>query len=66
MGDSLSRAAAAVDDPAKVAVGIGIYRLSPARVRAQVKSVAAGPFRGVVFFSYEELRKNTVFLDALD
>jgi uncharacterized lipoprotein YddW (UPF0748 family) len=62
----LTEAAAAVDDPGKVAVGLGVYRLSPARIRAQVKSVAAGPFCGVVFFSYEELRKNTVFLDALD
>ena len=62
----LTEAAAAVDDPGRVLVGLGIYRLSPARIRVQVKSVAARPFRGVVLFSYEELRKNTVFLDALD
>jgi uncharacterized lipoprotein YddW (UPF0748 family) len=62
----LSGAAAAVNDPGKVAVGLGIYRLEPARIRAQVRSVAARPFYGVIFFSYEELRKNTSFLDTLD
>jgi uncharacterized lipoprotein YddW (UPF0748 family) len=62
----LSETLAAVNDPGKVAVGLGIYRLSPERIRAQVNGVAARPFSGVVFFSYEELKKNTAFLDALD
>jgi len=55
-----------VEDPSKVAVGLGIYRLSPDRIKYQVRQVAAMPFSGVVFFSYEELRKNTAFRYLLD
>jgi uncharacterized lipoprotein YddW (UPF0748 family) len=62
----LTEAIRAVDDPGKVAVGLGIYRLSPERITSQVREVAARPFRGIVFFSYEELRKNTAYLNALD
>ncbi len=62
----LSETLQAVNDPRAVAVGLGIYRLGPDRIRTQVRQVAARPFRGVVFFSYEELKDNTAFLDALD
>ena len=62
----LSGALQAVNDPQKVAVGLGIYRLGPERIRSQVRQVATRPFSGVVFFSYEELKDNTAFLDALD
>ncbi|MBE0433420.1 family 10 glycosylhydrolase [candidate division WOR-3 bacterium] len=54
-----------VNDPRKVAVGVGIYNLSPERIAAQVKQVESLPFAGVVFFSYEELRKNRNYLHAL-
>ncbi len=51
--------------PRKVAIGLGIYTLSVDWIRAQVQQVAALPFSGVVFFSYEELRKNRAYLDTL-
>lgn len=54
-----------VNDPGRVAVGVGIYNLSPERIAAQVRQVAAMPYAGVVFFSYEELRKNRSYLQAL-
>ena len=60
----LNRTLAVVNDPHTVAVGLGIYRLSSDQIKAQVRQVAARPFGGVVFFSYEELRKNRAFLDA--
>jgi uncharacterized lipoprotein YddW (UPF0748 family) len=62
----LSGAMEVANDPGRVAVGLGIYRLTPERIRAQVRRVAARPFYGIVFFSYEELRKNTAFLNTLD
>jgi uncharacterized lipoprotein YddW (UPF0748 family) len=54
-----------VNDPRKVAVGLGIYRLSTEQIAIQVKQVAALPFSGVVFFSYEELKKNGNYLQTL-
>ena len=62
----LARTLKTVDDPGKVAVGLGIYRLSPDRIKTQVRQVAAMPFSGIVFFSYEELRKNQAFRYLLD
>lgn len=62
----LSEALRVANDPGKVAVGLGIYRHTPERIRAQVKGVAKHPFCGIVYFSYEELRKNTAFLYTLD
>jgi uncharacterized lipoprotein YddW (UPF0748 family) len=52
--------------PHRIAVGLGIYRLTPDRIRAQVRQVSAMPFEGVVFFSYEEFKKNTAFRYVLD
>jgi uncharacterized lipoprotein YddW (UPF0748 family) len=60
----LNRTLEKIIDPRKVTVGLGIYTLSVDRIRAQVQQVAAMPFSGVVFFSYEELRKNQEYLDA--
>lgn len=54
-----------VNDPRKVAVGLGIYRLGTEQIAAQIRQVASLPFSGVVFFSYEELRKNTAYLQTL-
>jgi uncharacterized lipoprotein YddW (UPF0748 family) len=61
----LKKTLAAVNDPRKIAVGLGIYRLGVEEIRRQVKQVAALPFAGVVFFSYEELEKNRAYLDVL-
>ncbi|KPK62882.1 hypothetical protein AMJ83_09440 [candidate division WOR_3 bacterium SM23_42] len=60
----LNRTLGVVNDPGKVAVGLGIYRLSSDQIKTQVRQVANRPFAGVVFFSYEELRKNRAFLNA--
>ncbi len=65
IGDILNRTLRAVNDPGKITVGLGIYRLSTEQIAAQVEQVAALPFSGVVFFSYEELRKNTSYLQTL-
>lgn len=59
----LDKTARVVHDPKKVTVGLGIYRLSTDRIAAQLRQVASTPFSGVVFFSYEELRKNRRYLD---
>ncbi len=61
----LKRTLSAVNDPRKVTVGLGIYRQNTEQIAAQVRQVAALPFSGVVFFSYEELRKNRAFLATL-
>ncbi|MDH4210653.1 MAG: family 10 glycosylhydrolase [candidate division WOR-3 bacterium] len=62
IGGILDKAMRIVDDPQKVAVGLGVYRLNTDRIAAQVRQVASLPFSGVVFFSYEELRKNRGYL----
>lgn len=54
-----------VHDPSRVTFGIGIYLLSPETVRAQVHLVDEQPFGGVVFFSYDRLKENPAYLDAL-
>lgn len=60
----LNRTLEKINDPRKVTIGLGIYSLSVDRIRAQVKQVASLPFSGVVFFSYEELRKDRAYLNA--
>ena len=65
IGGILNKTIEIVNDPHKVAVGLGVYRLSTDRIAAQVRQVAALPFSGVVFFSYEELRKNRSYLGVL-
>ena len=65
IGGLLKKTLAAVNDPHKIAVGLGIYRLGVEEIRQQVKQVAAMPFAGVVFFSYDELEKNRGYLDVL-
>jgi len=62
----LAKTLKVIDDPSRVAVGLGIYRLSADRIKKQVSQVAALPFSGVVFFSYEELKKNEAFRYLLD
>ena len=64
--NTLNETLKAIKYPKRIAVGLGIYRLTPDRISTQVKQVAATPFAGVVFFSYEEFRKNTAFRYSLD
>lgn len=61
----LNKTVQRVNNPRKVAVGVGIYNHSPEAIAAQVSQVESRPFAGVVFFSYEELRKNRNYLHAL-
>lgn len=65
IGGILNKTIEIVNDPQKVAVGLGVYRLSTDHIAAQVRQVTALPFSGVVFFSYEELRKNRSYLGVL-
>jgi uncharacterized lipoprotein YddW (UPF0748 family) len=64
IGGILDKTARVVDDPEKITIGLGIYRLSTDRIATQLRQVASLPFSGVVFFSYEELRKNRGYLDV--
>jgi len=64
--NTLTTTLEAVEYPQRIAVGLGIYRLSPSQINTQVRQVAATPFSGVIFFSYEEFRKNTTFGYVLD
>ncbi|KPJ72763.1 hypothetical protein AMJ52_05230 [candidate division TA06 bacterium DG_78] len=55
----------AVDEPRRVVVGLGLYLLSPSEVEKQLRLVHDSPFAGVVFFSYEEVKKNRRYLSSL-
>jgi uncharacterized lipoprotein YddW (UPF0748 family) len=61
----LHQALRAVDKPERVMVGIGLYLLTPQQVQQQVTFVRSQPFSGVVFFSYDQLKKNKAYLQAL-
>ncbi len=65
IGATLNKTLKVVNDPHKVAVGLGVYVLSTDQIAAQVRQVASMPFAGVVFFSYEEVKKNRSYLDIL-
>ncbi len=56
----------AVNDPSKVAVGLGLYNLSPDKIKEQVKIVRSKPFGGFVIFSYPFVKENKRFLEILN
>lgn len=62
---NLNRVLKAVDDPYRVTVGLGLYVLSPEEISRQVDLVKSKAFSGVVFFSYDQLKENKAYLDAL-
>jgi len=62
---NLNRVLKAVDDPYRVTVGLGLYVLSPDEISRQVETVKSKAFSGVVFFSYDQLKENKAYLDAL-
>lgn len=62
---NLNRVLKAVDDPYRVTVGLGLYVLSPDEISRQVEIVKSKAFSGVVFFSYDQLKENKAYLDAL-
>jgi uncharacterized lipoprotein YddW (UPF0748 family) len=55
----------AVDEPRRVVVGLGLYLLSPSEIEKQLRLVNDSPFAGVVFFSYEDVKKNKRYLSSL-
>jgi len=54
-----------VREPYRVTVGLGLYVLSPQQIKRQVALVKSKPFSGVVFFSYDQLKKNKEYLYSL-
>jgi uncharacterized lipoprotein YddW (UPF0748 family) len=55
----------AVREPERIMVGLGLYNQPPEVIGRQVSEVSRDDFGGVVFFSYEELKKNRTYLSAL-
>lgn len=55
----------AIDDPARVVFGLGLFLLSPSDLARQVDDIRAQPFGGVVFFSYDHLKETRAYLNAL-
>lgn len=62
---NLNKILEVVHDPYRVTVGLGLYVLSPEEIGQQVDLVRARDFSGVVFFSYDQLKENRAYLDAL-
>lgn len=54
-----------VHDPSRVTFGLGLYVLDPSDVVRQVQLIRVQPFGGVVFFSYDHLKENRAYLNAL-
>jgi uncharacterized lipoprotein YddW (UPF0748 family) len=61
----LKKVEKAVVDPRRVVVGIGVYMLTPDQVAVQVEEVRSSPFAGVAFFSYDRIKENQGYLNAL-
>jgi uncharacterized lipoprotein YddW (UPF0748 family) len=61
----LNKTLKVVKEPRRVTVGLGLYLLSPEEIRKQVKFVQSKPFSGVVFFSYDQVKENSAYLNAL-
>jgi uncharacterized lipoprotein YddW (UPF0748 family) len=55
----------AVHEPYRVTFGLGLYILSPETITHQVQLVHEQPFGGIVYFSYDHLKENRAYLDAL-
>lgn len=54
-----------VKKPHLVTIGLGLYLLKPSEIRDQIRLINALPFSGVVFFSYEEVKKDKGYLNVL-
>jgi uncharacterized lipoprotein YddW (UPF0748 family) len=61
----LEKIKAAVQEPERITVGLGLYILSPDRIAEQVDIVEKSPFGGVVYFSYDQLKENHDYHRAL-
>jgi uncharacterized lipoprotein YddW (UPF0748 family) len=54
-----------VQEPRRVTFGLGLFILSPETIEDQVRLVDEQPFGGIVYFSYDQLKENSSYLDAL-
>lgn len=54
-----------VKEPHRVTVGLGIYLLRPYEIEDQVRFINTMPYAGVVFFSYDQLKRNRAYLKSL-
>jgi len=61
----LTKTKNAVKDPQRVAFGLALYILNPETIQSQVQLVDDQPFGGVVYFSYDQLKENRAYLNAL-
>lgn len=55
----------AVQEPQRVVFGLGLFILSPETIKNQVQLVGEQPFGGIVYFSYDQLKANRAYLEAL-
>jgi uncharacterized lipoprotein YddW (UPF0748 family) len=62
----LNRILKVVKEPHRVTVGLGIYALRPDQIKRQVELIRKLPFAGIVFFSYDALKKNHTYLYTLE
>jgi uncharacterized lipoprotein YddW (UPF0748 family) len=56
----------AVNNPSQVTVGLGLYILSPEEISEQVDYIRGTDFSGIVFYSYDQVKENRRYLDALE
>lgn len=63
---ALNKALNVIDDPYRIAVGLGLYVLSPEEIKEQVDYVRSRDFSGVIFYSYDQLKENRAYLNALE
>jgi uncharacterized lipoprotein YddW (UPF0748 family) len=61
----LDKVLKAVDNKEQIMVGLGLYLLSPQEIADQVRLTRSLGFGGLVFFSYEELKKDKTYLNTL-
>lgn len=54
-----------VNNPASVAIGLGIYNSTPEIIKRQLKLIKKTPFGGFVYFSYPQIKENRAFLELL-
>ncbi len=62
---SVDKALKDAGNPERIAVGIGVYLLTPEEVRSQVDFVRGTRCAGFVCFSYDQIKKNRAYLDAV-
>ncbi|MGB9721936.1 MAG: glycoside hydrolase family 10 protein [bacterium] len=56
----------AVNDPSRIAVGLGLYNQTPETIRQQLEMIQNTPFAGFVFFSYPQIKENRKYIEILN